>query len=320
MSELRNQAASYLATGEFSWNSTPILVRPAVRTDDPCDSIKDPSVVRHGGRWHIFASIRSQIRSHQIEYLSFERWEQADSATRHVLSISAGFFCAPQIFFFEPHNVWFLLYQVVDETRKPALQPAFSTTTDIGDPSSWSAPTPLFTKDPAGVEMWLDFWIICDDQNAHFLFTSLNGKMWHAQTSLSAFPHGWSTPTVVLEGDVYEASHTYKLKGRDQYLTVIEAVGDDRRYFKAYTAGSLSDRWQPLADSIEKALAAPANVSFDGEPWTTSFSHGEFLRTGTNELLEIDPDNLKLLYQGVADADREGVKYGKIPWKLGLLE
>ena len=46
----------------------------------------------------------------------------------------------------------------------------------------------------------------------------------------------------------------------------------------------------------------------------------EFLRTGVNQLLEIDPNNLRILYQGVADADREGVTYGKIPWKLGLLQ
>ena len=36
--------------------------------------------------------------------------------------------------------------------------------------------------------------------------------------------------------------------------------------------------------------------------------------------LEIDPANLKLLYQGVTDAEMNGKPYGQIPWRLGLLE
>jgi hypothetical protein len=56
-----------------------------------------------------------------------------------------------------------------------------------------------------------------------------------------------------------------------------------------------------------------------GKPWTDSFSHGELLRAGHDELLEVDPARLRFLFQGVADADRQGKPYGDIPWKLGLL-
>lgn len=36
--------------------------------------------------------------------------------------------------------------------------------------------------------------------------------------------------------------------------------------------------------------------------------------------MEIDPEHLSFLYQGVDDEGYRGNKYGGIPWKLGLLE
>ena len=54
--------------------------------------------------------------------------------------------------------------------------------------------------------------------------------------------------------------------------------------------------------------------------WTASISHGELIRTGTDERLEVDPANLRFLFQGVSEADYRGAKYGGIPWKLGVLE
>ena len=69
-------ADSPLATGEFLWNSTQPVVSPAQRGDH-CYSVKDPSIVRYNGRWHLFCTIRSEKRSHQIEYLSFDDWPNA---------------------------------------------------------------------------------------------------------------------------------------------------------------------------------------------------------------------------------------------------
>ena len=69
--------------GRFEWVVGPPLVSPADRPDDPCHAIKDPTIVRYGGRWHLFCSIRSRTRTHQIEYLSFEDWQDADPAERH---------------------------------------------------------------------------------------------------------------------------------------------------------------------------------------------------------------------------------------------
>lgn len=38
---------------------------------------------------------------------------------------------------------------------------------------------------------------------------------------MADFPFGWSEPVLALQGDIFEASHTYRLKGCNQYLTIV---------------------------------------------------------------------------------------------------
>lgn len=313
-----------LLRGTFRWASSAPLVAPIARPEDPCYSVKDPSVVRYQDRWHLFCTIRSEKRSHQIEYLSFADWKDANSAKRHVLTISDGYFCAPQVFYFSPQKKWYMILQVADPSGRPLLQPAYSTTDDISDPASCTKPALLYPTHPENVKAWIDFWVICDSSKAHLFFTSNNGLLWRAQTKLSEFPRGWDAPRVVIRGDIFEASCTYKLKGQDKYLTVVEAEAKDRpggwRYYKAYLADKLDGEWKPLADTWQKPFAGPPNVAFNGEHWTDSISHGELLRDGYDERLEVDPANLRFLFQGVLERDRQGKPYGQIPWKLGILE
>jgi hypothetical protein len=310
-----------LRTGHFKWTASGPLLSAANRSEDPCYSVKDPSIVRFDNRWHLFCTIRSQKRTHQIEYLSFDDWKDANTATRHLLTVTNGYYCAPQVFYFEPHRKWYMIYQASDKARKVALQPVFSTTTNIANPQSWTTPLFLYPAHPENVEGWIDFWVICNDAKAHLFFTSNNGKMWRAETKLSDFPYGWGQPEVVLRGDIFEASHTYRLKGRTDFLTVIEAIGSGgRRYYKAYLADKLDGEWKPLAARAEQSFASPLNVRPDGEAWTDSYSHGELLRTGYDQKMEVDPARLEFLFQGVIDRDRAGKKYGDIPWRLGLLK
>jgi len=311
----------WLVRGEFQWNCGSALIAPVERSADPCVSIKDPSIIRYDGRWHVFATIRSQKRSHQIEYLNFADWPDANAAPRHILTITNDYFCAPQVFYFTPHRRWYLLYQTSDLSRKPSMQPAVSTTTDLANPGSWSPPRFLFPTNPTSVKSWIDFWIICDDSKAHLFFASNNGLMWRAETSLKEFPVGWTEPVVVLRDDIFEASHTYRLRGLQKYMTIIEAQGvGGRRYYKAYLADRLDGEWKPLAATREKNFASSGNVRFSGPVWSESISHGELLRAGVDEKMEVDPANLRFLFQGVTDARRAGKKYGEIPWELGLLE
>ena len=101
--------------------------------------------------------------------------------------------------------------------------------------------------------------------------------------------------------------------------SIIEAIGErGRRYYKAYLADHLASEWRPLADTRERPFASFKNIGGDSS-WTTSISHGELIRAGVDEHLEVDPAHLQFLFQGVSDEDRESRPYGKILWKLGLI-
>jgi hypothetical protein len=303
----------------FRWKTGPALISALSRPGDDIHSIKDPTVVQFGGKWHLFCTIRGTQRSHRIEYVSFADWNRTDRAERHILTVTNGYFCAPQVFHFAPQKLWYMIYQASDPSRKPELQPVYSTSKDISDPGSWTPPRLLFDKQP-DVAAWIDFWVICDDSRAHLFYTSLNGRMWRAETRLSEFPRGFGQPVLALQADIFEASHTYRLKGSGSYLTLVEAQASGRRYFKAYSSDRLDGVWTPVADTLEKPFAGVANVQFTGEAWTTSFSHGELLRDGCDQTLTVDPARLRFLFQGVSDKEREGRSYGEIPWRLGLLE
>ncbi|MBN2272062.1 MAG: hypothetical protein JXN61_15720 [Sedimentisphaerales bacterium] len=314
------ESAKRLVTGEFKWVASEPVLAPMKLGDVQWIAVKDPSVVRYKDRWHVFCTVRGIERSHAVVYVTFKDWSEAKQAKQQILQCHPGFFCAPQVFYFTPHKNWYLLFQASDESWEPKYGPACSTTADIAKPDSWTELTPLFDKKPSNIEGWLDFWIICDEAKAHLFFTSLNGKMWRCETSLEDFPHGWSQPVVALQADVFEASHTYRLKGQDKYLTLIEAQnGHGWRYYKAYLADRLDGQWTPLAGEKDKAFASMLNVEHPGHRWTDVISHGELLRAGCDERLEVDPENLRFLFQGVLDKDRAGKNYGQIPWRLGIL-
>lgn len=316
------ERAPGISAGEFRWTYGPPVLEARAVDGVEFISVKDPSIVRSGDKWHLFCTVRGPKRTHAIVYSSFRDFGEANRAPGHILSCHPGYFCAPQVFYFTPQKKWFLICQASDKAwGEPAYRPAFSTTTTLGDPNSWAKLEPLFEKQPENVKAWLDFWVICAEAKAYLFFTSLDGKMWRCETSLAQFPKGWSTPAVALTGDIFEASHTYRLKGLDKYLTLIEAQnGHGWRYFKAYLADRLDGPWQPLAADKDKAFASMLNVKPAGEKWTDVVSHGELLRAGGDEKLEVDPANLRLLFQGVLEKDRQGKGYGEIPWKLGLLE
>ena len=87
----QNELPEPLRSGKFTWESSGPLVSPAQR-EDLCYSYKDPTVVQVDGRWHLFGTIRSERRSHQIEYLTFDDWSKANAAERHILKVSDAYF------------------------------------------------------------------------------------------------------------------------------------------------------------------------------------------------------------------------------------
>lgn len=328
-----DEAAQAFLNGRFLWSlSAPLLAAEQGR-EDRCYSVKDPSVVFYNGRWHVFHTTRSAIRSHRIEYVSFGRWEEANASERHVLNCRGeDYIAAPQVFYFRPQKKWYLVYQVVEKGRKPALQPAYSTTENIEDPGSWSPARLFFDEGPKGVTRWIDFWVICDERKAYLFFSSLDGRFWRSSTSLKDFPTGFGPCEVVLTANdadwrLHEASCTYRLRGMNKYLTIIEGIRKGtpgpwrgQRFYVAYTADKLDGTWKPLATSLEKPFASIDNVLQPEPRWTDNISHGELLRSGYDETLTVNPADLRLVIQGVLAKDAAGKRYGEIPWRLGVLK
>ena len=318
-------AVADLLAGQFHWTATAPLIGPEPATDRSF-SIKDPSVVFFEGRWHLFATIRTD-KPANMEYLNFTDWAQANAAPRRVISLDETYHCAPQVFWFRPQQKWYLFYQWTDKTPQTGFfGPAYSTMSEPGKPETLTKPVMLFPRKPANVEHWIDFWMIADATHAYLFFTGDDGRFWRSRTALADFPTGWSQPELVMQSkteELFEASHTYRLKGFDQYLTLIEAIGPGGvRYYKAYAADKLDGAWRPLADSWDKPFASVKNVSFAPgvAPWTDSISHGELLRDGFDETLTVDPAHLRFLFQGCSSQERAGKDYGHFPWRLGLLE
>ncbi|MBT5017457.1 non-reducing end alpha-L-arabinofuranosidase family hydrolase [bacterium] len=302
------------------WTYSAPLISPENRDVARSHAQKDPSLVFHNGNWHVFMTVKLQGKS-VMEHCSFTDWEQANDSKRTLLKVSdRDYFCAPQVFYFEPQQLWYLIYQVGVPGQKK-MQVAYSTTKTIADPNSWTKAKVILDggdDDPRG-KGGLDYWVICDAKTAYLFITTNNGKMWRLQTPIEEFPHGFGKYTLALQGDIFEASHTYTIQGTSQYLTLIEVNG--RRYFKAYIADRLDGEWRPLAATAEQPFASWKNVSpADGvQPWTDNVSHGELIRASNDQTLTIDPKDLRFVFQGMWEKDKNGLNYGAWNWRIGLL-
>jgi hypothetical protein len=302
------------------WEYGAPLIAPEKRDQDPSRAQKDPTVVFYEGKWHVFMTVKLPGRS-AIEHASFEEWKDAHASERTILRISdSDYYCAPQVFYFAPHEKWYLIYQMGHPEAK-FMWVAYSTTRTIEDPASWSKARPILdggAQDPRTVG-GLDYWIICDDARAYLFLTSLNGKMWRLWTNLQDFPHHFGHCELALQAKIFEASHTYKLKGGGKYLTIVEENG--RRFYKAYVADRLDGAWKPVADTPETPFAGWKNVrpAKGVAAWTDNISHGELIRDGYDQNLVVDPENLRFLFQGMWDKDKSGRSYGAFQWRLGML-
>ncbi|MFE2640889.1 non-reducing end alpha-L-arabinofuranosidase family hydrolase [Streptomyces scopuliridis] len=320
--DARSASSASALPGSFSWSSSSALIAPKPDSAHNIAGIKDPSVVRYNGKYHVFASTAS-ASGYNLVYLSFSDWSQAGSATHHYLDRSAigtGYRAAPQVFYYAPQGLWYLVYQTGNAS--------FSTNPDISDPNGWNAPRNFYSSMPdiirqnIGNGYWVDMWVICDSANCYLFSSDDNGHLYRSQTTVSQFPNGF-TNTVIAAQDanryaLFEAANVYKVQGSDQYLLVVEAIGSDgRRYFRSWTAGSLGGSWTALAASESNPFARANNVTFPSGSWTRDVSHGEMIRAGYDQTLTIPACKLQYVYQGLnpgASGD-----YNTLPWRLGLL-
>jgi hypothetical protein len=305
----------------LQWKSTGVLIKPVSDDTHTIVSVKDPTVVRYNDLWHVYATVYStSARTWNMVYLNFKDWSEAPNAKLYYMDQNPnlrGYHCAPNVFYFRPHKKWYLIFQ--------SQQPQYTTTDDLSKPETWTKPENFFDTKPASApRLWIDYWMICDDTHAYLFFTGDNGRVYRSRTRIEDFPKGMSDPEVVIEGprnDVFEGSMTYKIKGTDTYLTLVEAIGP-ARYYRAWTSDRLNGEWTPVPDANtwQTPFAGINNVTFEGgvTPWTRDISHGELIRDGYDETLTIDPNNLQLLYQG-RDPAING-RYDQLPYRFGLLK
>jgi hypothetical protein len=106
----------------------PILFRARAEPFDHF-AVKDPTIVFSGGRYHMFYTGANASGGWQMLYSSATTLEGFRTAAHTFLSrIGEAYFAAPQVFYFEPHGLWYLVYQ--DGT----FGAAYATTTNIADP------------------------------------------------------------------------------------------------------------------------------------------------------------------------------------------
>ncbi|MBA4866001.1 glycoside hydrolase [Streptomyces sp. PSKA54] len=306
----------------FQWSSSGPLISAKSDATHDIAAVKDPTVVRHNGKWLVYATTALRSGGWNLMYTSFEDWSEADSAPHYYLDQSAigpGYRAAPQVFYFAPQKKWYLVYQTG--------LPSFSTTDDPTKPESWSAPRnfqeemPDIIKENIGNGFWLDFWVTCDTAKCYLFSSDDNGHLYRSETTVADFPNGFGNTQIALQDskfDLFEAANVYKIKGTDDYLLLVEAIGSDgRRYFRSWTSDSIDGKWTPLAASKDNPFARSNNVTFPDGAWTQDISHGEMIRSGVDQTMEIDPGRLRYLYQGM-DPSASG-DYNELPWKLGLL-
>ncbi|UPX18887.1 uncharacterized protein EKO05_0009170 [Ascochyta rabiei] len=303
----------------FKWSSSGALVGP--RNDGRnVAGIKDPSIVFYKNAYHVFAST-AQASGYNLVYFNFTDFSKANASTFYYLDQSAigtGYRAAPEVFYFAPQKLWYLIYQNGNA--------AYSTNKDISNPAGWTAPkdfytgTPQIITDNIGDGYWVDMWVICDASACHLFSSDDNGHLYRSQTAVGNFPNGMSEPVIALNDTrnaLFEASNVYHVDG-GKYLLLVEAIGSDgNRYFRFWTSENLAGPWAQLAATEANPFARQNNVVFSGTPWTKSISHGEVVRTNVDQTLTISPCKLRYLYQGLDPS--AGGDYNSLPWRLGLL-
>jgi hypothetical protein len=305
---------------DLNWTSSGILVDIKPDVSHNMASVKEPTIQKYNGNYLIYCTIFNKTNNMwSMQFIKFSDWSQADMVTPYFMDQTPGFSgykCAPQLFYFEPQNLWYLIWQQQD--------PAYSTSTTPDNPQSWSTPKRFYsTAIPNAPTLPINYWIIGDNAYMYLFFTGDNGKVYRSQTTIENFPNGFGSCIIVksLGTDIiFEGSSHYKVKGTtNTYLHIVEGMGGTGRVYSAWTSEGITGEWNDYKVGTATPFAGKNNVTFPAgvTDWSDDVSHGELLRDNPNQEQILDLCNLQFLYQGMPPGS--GGDYELLPYRLGLL-